>query len=550
MTYQTPYNVKFPTYTGATLSAKGDGVTNDTAAIQAAVKACAQAGGGEVYFPKGVYRVGSNTLNALASTDIPAGAGSVAINFVGEGKWASIIQLDPALFTGQGYILYTPTTYTTQIGSSFTDIGFYGSPRGAGFNYSNINSTSNGFYFYGSDSPGVFNQSYRFTRCMMQGFNIHFDFEGTESCSEVVHVGCTYQQNKTALYKLNNLQSFNHSFYSTDMEELYGDGFYFGAGGGGAVQIFGGSFIMLDNGTTSNRWAVNSPIALTGGIQPIKFTGTRFELRGNYTNLLNVIGDNTVRATFRDAFILDEATAAKSSWLNIGNLSRVDFEGDCEISQQNGYATNVTVRGSADYGEPGTVIFDKTTLPVDFSDQCAITGWVGLISARNIQGANTNDPSQTQHRANDFDLLGGISAKGQYTAWSHTALPGAGGLSALQPRLKTAWMKAPAEYFPGSSSSEITLKMPKGALVKSIYLRAAAGGFDTTSTKWQVTDNTKAAVHLQTAAAAANTAFAADLEKYFYCLGSAVNDRTLRLSMTAYLASGYNSGGFVMVEYY
>src|SRR5208283_1390742 len=134
MTYQTPYNVKFPTYTGATLSAKGDGVTNDTAAIQAAVKACAQAGGGEVYFPKGVYRVGSNALNALASTDIPAGAGSVAINFVGEGKWASIIQLDPVLFTGQGYIFYTPTTYTTQIGSSFTDLGFYGSPRGAGFN--------------------------------------------------------------------------------------------------------------------------------------------------------------------------------------------------------------------------------------------------------------------------------------------------------------------------------------------------------------------------------------------------------------------------------
>jgi polygalacturonase len=108
MTYQTPYNVKFPTYTGATLSAKGDGATNDTAAIQAAVKACAQAGGGEVYFPKGVYRVGSNALNNLASTDIPAGAGSVAINFVGEGKWASIIQLDPTLFTGQGYIFNTP----------------------------------------------------------------------------------------------------------------------------------------------------------------------------------------------------------------------------------------------------------------------------------------------------------------------------------------------------------------------------------------------------------------------------------------------------------
>lgn len=37
--------------------AKGDGVTDDTTAIQAAIDACAAAGGGVVFFPRGVYNI-------------------------------------------------------------------------------------------------------------------------------------------------------------------------------------------------------------------------------------------------------------------------------------------------------------------------------------------------------------------------------------------------------------------------------------------------------------------------------------------------------------
>jgi hypothetical protein len=45
------FNVKDPAY-----SAVGDGVPDDTAAIQAALTACNAAGGGKVYWPAGTYR--------------------------------------------------------------------------------------------------------------------------------------------------------------------------------------------------------------------------------------------------------------------------------------------------------------------------------------------------------------------------------------------------------------------------------------------------------------------------------------------------------------
>jgi hypothetical protein len=47
------YNVKSSTY-----GAKGDGITDDTIAIQAAINAAYTAGGGEVYFPRGIYIIG------------------------------------------------------------------------------------------------------------------------------------------------------------------------------------------------------------------------------------------------------------------------------------------------------------------------------------------------------------------------------------------------------------------------------------------------------------------------------------------------------------
>lgn len=63
--------------------AKGDTVTNDTAAIQAAINAVAAAGGGVVYFPPGIYMVQSLSITLAVSA---------AITLRGAGKYATYLR--------------------------------------------------------------------------------------------------------------------------------------------------------------------------------------------------------------------------------------------------------------------------------------------------------------------------------------------------------------------------------------------------------------------------------------------------------------------------
>jgi hypothetical protein len=72
------YNVKSVTY-----GAAGDGVADDTAEIQAAIDACAAAGGGYVYFPAGTYN----------NTGLTVGD---SCTLVGDGAKVSILQYTPA----------------------------------------------------------------------------------------------------------------------------------------------------------------------------------------------------------------------------------------------------------------------------------------------------------------------------------------------------------------------------------------------------------------------------------------------------------------------
>ena len=68
----TPLRVRSVTervYNVEAYGAVHDGVTDDTAAIQASITACASAGGGVVYFPNGVYVIGGALITSLNSVN-------------------------------------------------------------------------------------------------------------------------------------------------------------------------------------------------------------------------------------------------------------------------------------------------------------------------------------------------------------------------------------------------------------------------------------------------------------------------------------------------
>jgi hypothetical protein len=116
--------VSYSMITGAPVNvldfgAVGDGVTDDTAAIQAAVNAVFAAGGGEIFFPKGTYLV-STTLEMKN-----------AVSLRGTGDTSKILTNADIVTFGN-----TPATTSTQLaGVTITDLYLLNTITGAKTNY-------------------------------------------------------------------------------------------------------------------------------------------------------------------------------------------------------------------------------------------------------------------------------------------------------------------------------------------------------------------------------------------------------------------------------
>jgi hypothetical protein len=107
------FNVMYPPY-----NATGNGSTDDTAAIQAAINACIAAGGGVVYLPEGNYLLSSSlTVNSAS----PGPSATVSLSFLGAGAQSTTLVMSSA---SQNVISGVPYPTGSDLnGCRFSDFG-------------------------------------------------------------------------------------------------------------------------------------------------------------------------------------------------------------------------------------------------------------------------------------------------------------------------------------------------------------------------------------------------------------------------------------------
>ncbi len=570
-----------------TYGAIGNGVTDDSAAIIAAVVACftygntnnpgsnsqnvpGASGGiisnaaGIVYFPPGVYRVTQNNVLGTKPVDTH-GLTPLGIIFRGAGMYTSVLLMDSSAATAPMYFGYFGGATSTCNGMVIEDLGFYGGTPGQwlptyrnrsinpSWTYAEYPTYSYGFYISALNS-GNFNSGCKFFRCCIGGVQIAFDFEGLNLASEMTHIGCCYDS-AVACYQINNEQSDDHWFFGCTFT-TYGAAFLIGANGCGNIAVYGGLVTVQYNGLATNTWVIDASNGIVR--ENIVFDNFHIELYGAYSNLLNVLQGNGIGpVTIRASFLLDHlAAGSKPDWCVAGELARVVLE-DCLLGPTGSTVLGFQIINSTflQYVETGSIHLKGCILPANFSDACIVGPNGGMISA--VDCSTVGGVSSGAYLASDFDYNADV-AYGQVTNWSNSAAVNAsGGMGNLQPRKKTAWLLAPFNNLP-TTTAGVTLYLPKNALITKITFMKPGGGTATTSVTFNVTSlDGSTTTHLSVGAAAANAAFYGVIDYEAsgggpYAVGDTTNQRKLLLAPSVNIngSSDVWSNCRCTVEYY
>jgi hypothetical protein len=273
---QTLVPVDWINVTKGPYNAAGDGAIDDTAAIQAALTAAANTGGGVVYLPAGTYKIST----ALTISD------NVSIR--GAGDLATVIR-------------QTSTTAHGLVGTdlnnvTITDLGVTGpvTGTGKGINFT-LTSAPCTMYInmgrvtvknFGSDGINIQQPIVStFTRVVSQanggwGFNLHTNADTGPAGTSCQFTACYGNGNATGGYRLHKLTYIQLSACAADSQTVgYELDFVYGASlngcggedntttikvnGGGGISI-AGQFITASKGTG---------IWVTGGAKPVGIYG-------------------------------------------------------------------------------------------------------------------------------------------------------------------------------------------------------------------------------------------------------------------------------------
>lgn len=273
--------------------AKGDGVTDDSNAIEAAILAAYNAAildgglrrGCALYFPRGQYRI-SQPSKLFSSIPSQAG-GSASFHWRGDGSndgYASNI--------GSSVLVFDPPTGATSehlinnnnkiAWCKFEKLGFV--------------SSNGGTFWNGQTGSGI--QSFEFRECAFKGFTDLFNVGGTSNNSEWSFFQCKFSGFSGRAFYLNNEQAVSWRFFGCDAEVFSGTLLEYGKGAN--VAWYSGSIIP----TTSTARIVKVPAGASGfGVNNaphLVFDAARFELRDGALLTEKLTGIAPIQVVFRD----------------------------------------------------------------------------------------------------------------------------------------------------------------------------------------------------------------------------------------------------------
>ena len=477
---------------------------------------------GRVYFPRGTY--------LIEGDGVFSGFGDFQRGFIieGDGLSSSVLKLKTNRAAAW---FYNNEAKSTQqfIFVTVRDLLFT----------SDSTEYGNGFRFQQD-------QGWRFFRCWMQKLNIAFESEGGftgNNGSEHKFYSCKFTEIHNAVHRFNNLQCLNIEYYGCDVESIFGDIFRIDAGGGGALRVFGGSFIMDDGGTPHYLLNING-----GGLGNNNNTYTINDIQTELHSRNNRLvfygsGSGGAHVVFNDCNIT--ATNGAREQVNI-STARVTFN-RCVLTQNQGdtYRVSGPLAGGDQYGEPGSVHFIECDVPENLSSLCSTPpdasdglAW-GLISARGCYNNKFLPFDPRIHRyAIDFDLN-----------WQN------GGRAGNFPGLKTVSVKPQNRSWPFADASfDWVVTLPVGALIVNIQVFRPANQDHARAYTLHVGNGDKSIIYGTDgggiSASAARSIIVQNDIGHMVAAGATSPDNQVRVWADPTTVFGGAMGGYFIVQYY
>jgi hypothetical protein len=267
--------------------ATGNGSTNDTVNVQAAIDAVFAAGGGTLFFPAGTYLVSTLVLNW--------GASATSVKFLGAGKNATVIQK-----TGGGTAAVFALSASASDGtySEFSDMRIIGTSSCHGFSITNlarnvwrnvrVNSCNSGIENLGS----LINTFYDCD--LLSNVNGYRSRKSSGIyCNLIEFFGGSVRSNSTWGFDIGDTNGLH--LYGTDIER------------NGTAVGTGGGFIARDTCDDES------------GISNISLNGVWFE--SNYGNSVYIEACTGLKISIKDTPILNSELGKAITCLAVGVLT-------------------------------------------------------------------------------------------------------------------------------------------------------------------------------------------------------------------------------------